>query len=265
MSALPHGETPKSWPKGVERRTRAFGTQDQTSQPQNFTPTEVDEYLNSKVLPSQYGGDPIFARIQKRADEAGLPTISVSPQQGQFLAVLALSIKAERVLEVGTLAGYSTVFLAKALPSHGQIDTLELDPQHAKVAQENFLNADLYPFPKIHIGPAIDTLKKLQVPAEGAYDLIFIDADKASTLKYFLEGLRLLRKGGVVVVDNVVRSGRIALSEEDEDDSDVKGVRALFDWIEKDNGKTVLASVTQTVGSKSWDGFALITKLNDDN
>ncbi|TYJ52118.1 hypothetical protein B9479_007272 [Cryptococcus floricola] len=225
------------------------------------TAGQVDAYLAPKLLHPSYGADPALPAIQSRALEAGIPAISVSPLQGQFLSILALSLGAERILEVGTLAGYSTAFLSKALPGHGQVDTLELDPHHAAVAQENFLNADLFPFPTIHVGPALETLKRLEKPAEGAYDLVFIDADKEGTLGYVKEGLRLLRKGGVVVVDNAVRSGKIALSREEEPSPNVDGMRRLFDWIEQDGGRTVLANVTQTVGAKSWDGFAILYKL----
>ncbi|WVQ80048.1 hypothetical protein IAT38_002149 [Cryptococcus sp. DSM 104549] len=217
------------------------------------TATQVDAYLNSKLLPPSYGGDPTFALAQSRAASAGLPSISVSPQQGQFLSILARSISAERILEVGTLAGYSTAFLAKALPPHGQIDTLELVPLHAQVAKENWIEMDLYPFPKVHVGPALETLKGLEKPVEGGYDLVFVDADKSAILEYFLESLRLVRKGGVIVVDNAVRGGRIALDENDDPAIDVTGLRKLYDWVEKDNGKTVLMSVIQTVGDKVWE------------
>ncbi|WVQ72081.1 hypothetical protein IAR50_001626 [Cryptococcus sp. DSM 104548] len=227
----------------------------------NPTAGDVDAYLGTKLLHPSYGGDHALPAIQSHAKASGLPSISVSPLQGQFLSILALSIGAERILEVGTLAGYSTAFLSKALPGHGQIDTLELDPHHAAVAQENFLKADLFPFPKIHVGPALETLQKLEKPAEGPYDLVFIDADKEGTLGYVKEGLRLLRKGGVIVVDNAVRSGRIALSKEEEPSANVDGMRRLYDWVEQDAGKTVLANVTQTVGAKSWDGFAILYKL----
>lgn len=154
---------------------------------------------------------------------------------------------------------YSTTFLTRALPPHGQIDTLELSELHAQVASKTFLDADLYPFPKVHIGPALDTLKKLSPPGsaekqpDAGYDLVFIDADKERIHEYFQESLRLTRKGGVIVVDNAVRGGRIAREQVEGDRIDVTGLRRLYDWIEEDQGKTVLASGMQTVGAKSWE------------
>ncbi|WWD19203.1 hypothetical protein CI109_103661 [Kwoniella shandongensis] len=219
----------------------------------DLTAAKVDAYLASKLLHPDIGGDPSLERGQERADEAGMPQIAVSAMQGQFLTVLARAMKAERILEIGTLAGYSTSFLSKALPPHGQLDTLELSPLHAKVAQQNFLDSDLFPFPTIHIGPALDTLRKMKQPEEGGYDLVFIDADKERILDYFLEALRLTRKGGVVLVDNAVRRGRIALEVNDEPSVDVTGLRKLYDWVEQDGGKTVLMSAIQTVGAKYWE------------
>ncbi|WWC63461.1 uncharacterized protein I303_106064 [Kwoniella dejecticola CBS 10117] len=217
------------------------------------TTSEVDDYLASKLLHPSFGGDPTFSKGLERANENTIPQIQVSPLQGQFLSVLVKSIGAERVLEIGTLAGYSTSFLSRALPAHGQIDTLEINDLHAKIAQENFLESDLFPFPKIHLGPALSTLKKLQIPEEGPYDLVFIDANKDQIKDYFIESLRLVRKGGTIVVDNAIRKGRIVPSAKDDPTIEVNGLRDLFDWIEKDGGKTVLSSGIQTVGAKSWE------------
>ncbi|KAL0245759.1 hypothetical protein I308_104895 [Cryptococcus tetragattii IND107] len=261
MSTQQAAETPTSWPVNKEKLNMPSDCKsgDSSAGP---TASDVDKYLNSKILSPSFGGDPIFQRISARAEQAGLPNIAVSPQQGQLLTILALSIRAERILEVGTLAGYSTACLARALPSHGQIDTLEVKPEHAKVAQENFIDADLYPFPKIHLGPAIEILRRMETPDEGPYDLVFIDADKSTTLDYFLEGMRLLRKGGLIIVDNAVRGGRIALSQEEDSNPDAAGMRKLYDWVHADDGKSILMNVTQTVGDKFWDGFAIAVKLN---
>ncbi|ORY35817.1 S-adenosyl-L-methionine-dependent methyltransferase [Naematelia encephala] len=230
----------------------------------------VDAYLTSKLAPKgQWADDPILEECRRRAAEADMPEIEVSPMQGQFLAVLALGLKATKILEIGTLWGYSTYFLARTLPAHGQIDTLELSPVHAKVANENFLALDLYPFPKVHVGPALESLQKLDIPGteeglpahERGYDLVFIDADKERMYEYFQEALRLTRKGGIIMCDNAVRGGRIALEENDNPSIDVTGLRKLYDWVEQDQGKTVLMSGIQTVGHKFWDGFAIATKL----
>ncbi|RXK35065.1 hypothetical protein M231_07685 [Tremella mesenterica] len=224
-----------------------------------YTAKETDIYLKSKLLPKDdlsSGG--LYDRIHRRGVEAGMPDISVTPLQGQYLGVLARAIGAKRILEIGTLAGFSTIFLARALPTQGVIDTLELSPLHAKIAQENFLDADLYPFPRIHLGPALETLRNpngpfARLPDEEGYDLIFIDADKEQIFDYFLESLRLTRKGGVVIVDNAIRGGRISRSENDNPRIDVSGLRALYDWVEKDAGRTVLMSGIQTVSEKFWE------------
>ncbi|TYJ53956.1 hypothetical protein B9479_005361 [Cryptococcus floricola] len=217
------------------------------------TAGHVDAYLSPKLLHPSFGAHPALPSFQTKARAARLPPISVSPLQGQFLSILALSIGAERILELGTLAGHSTALLSKALPEHGQIDTLEVNARHAAVAQRNFEDAGLVPFPTIHTGPALETLRNMDKPEGGAYDLIFIDADKEGTVEYVKEGLRLLRKGGVIVVDNAVLHGTIALSRKEEPSSIVEGMRRLYDWIEEDAGKTVLANVTQTVGARSWE------------
>ncbi|WVQ71801.1 hypothetical protein IAR50_001343 [Cryptococcus sp. DSM 104548] len=169
----------------------------------------------------------------------------------------------QRVLEAGTLAGVSTFFLAKGLPKDGQLGTLEVSEKHAQVARGNFERSGLVPKPRVHVGPASETLKRMEVPEEGPYDLVFIDADKAGTLVYVQQGLRLLRKGGLIVVDIAIRGGRVALTEAQDPRPKVTGMRVLFDWIRKDDGKTVLANVTRTVGAKFYDGFAILTKLAD--
>ncbi|OCF43993.1 hypothetical protein I317_02099 [Kwoniella heveanensis CBS 569] len=240
-------------PPDVAGAGASIGAEQADATTSSPTASAVDAYLNSKILHPSFGADESLARGLQRADEEGLPRIAVSPQQGQFLSVLAKSIGAERILEIGTLGGYSTSFLAKALPFHGRIDTLELEPKHAKVAQANFLDSDLYPFPQIIIGLALQSLKKLSQPEEGAYDLVFIDANKDQILEYFLEALRLTRTGGVIVVDNAIRQGKIILENNTNEDINVSGLRKLYDWVEKDQGKTVLMSAIQTVGGKSWE------------
>nr|XP_019011611.1 uncharacterized protein I206_03713 [Kwoniella pini CBS 10737]OCF50392.1 hypothetical protein I206_03713 [Kwoniella pini CBS 10737] len=217
------------------------------------TPSEVDDYLCSKLLHPNYGKDLNFKKGIERANENNIPKIQISPLQGQFLSILIKSINAERVLEIGTLAGYSTSFISRALPSNGQIDTLEKSELHSKIAKENFLESDLFPFPNLHLGLGLNLLKKLNLPEEGPYDLIFIDANKDQIKDYFIESLRLLRKGGIIIVDNAIRRGKILPSSKDDPTIDVEGLRDLYDWIENDNGKTVLTSGIQTVGEKSWE------------
>ncbi|TYJ56699.1 hypothetical protein B9479_002630 [Cryptococcus floricola] len=226
------------------------------------THAEVDHYLLPKLATAlSPAADPSLPLMEAHALASGLPSIAVSPLQGQFLTVLLLSIGAKRVLEVGTLAGVSTFFLAKGMPEDGQLDTLEVSEKHAQVAQDNFERIGIVPKPRVHVGPASETLRKMEAPVEGLYDFVFIDADKAGTLEYVQQGLRMLRKGGLIVVDNAIRGGRVALTEAQDPDPEVTGMRALFDWIEEDDGRTVLANVTQTVGAKFYDGFAILTKL----
>jgi len=186
---------------------------------------------------------------------ADYPVMSLALPPSRLFRTIKLSL-----LYAGRAAdpSYSTVFLTRALPYHGQIDTLELEPRHAAVASETFLDADLFPFPKIHIGPALDTLKTLSPPGsaekspEAGYDLVFIDADKQGVYEYFQESLRLTRKGGLIIVDNAVQRGRIS-REQEEGGRPVAGLRRLYDWVEADKGKSVLASGMQTVGSKYWE------------
>ncbi|ORX38389.1 O-methyltransferase-domain-containing protein [Kockovaella imperatae] len=233
------------------------------------TAQKTDAYLDTKLLAPGYGADQVLEKCRKRAHEAGIPEIAVSPQQGQLLSILAKSVGASKILEIGTLWGYSTVFLARSLPKHGQIDTLEIDPLHAKISNQTFIDADLYPFPKIHIGKAVDTLKGLSPPGEAeglkdaGYDFVFIDADKGNIPEYFQQALRLSRKGALIFIDNAIRGGRITSEyrSNTHEDANIAGLRKFYDWAEKDNGKTVLLSGTQTVGAKHWDGFVLATKL----
>ncbi|BEI87628.1 uncharacterized protein CcaverHIS019_0103460 [Cutaneotrichosporon cavernicola] len=209
---------------------------------------------------------------QARADEAGMPAIAVPETLGQMLTILAKSMRAQRVLEIGTLAGISTHYLACALPADGQIDTIEASPEHAKIAQANFLALDTCPFPTTHVGQALKLLRDpngvfkdppgtIEGLPEPGYDLAFVDANKDEYFEYFTECLRLVRKGGVIVFDNAIRNGRIAVPDGTKIDSDCVGLRKMYDWIEKDAGKTVIASAIQTVGDKSWDGFAIVYKL----
>jgi caffeoyl-CoA O-methyltransferase len=197
--------------------------------------------------------DPDLEAATRRAAEAGLPSISVSPAIGRLLHVLALSCGARRVLEVGTLAGYSTIWLARALPDDGLAVTLEFDAEHAEVARENLAAAGLGDRVEVRVGAAIDTLADLAGEGAAPFDLVFIDADKAPYAEYFEASLRLSHPGTVIVADNVVRQGAVALGPSD--DPSVTGVQRFAERVATD--ARVAASFVQTVGAKGHDGMCI--------
>ena len=201
----------------------------------------VDDYIVDRLIPD----DPAFARTANAA--AGLPDIDVSIAQGKFLHLLARAAEARRVLEIGTLGGYSTIWLARAVGVEGQVVSIEIDPHHAVVAERNLDAAGIAAQVSVLVGVAADVLPLL----EGPFDLVFIDADKPSNVIYLREALRLSRPGTVIVVDNVVREG--AVIDAGSDDPRVQGTRALFDAIAAE--PRLSATAVQTVGSKKWDGF----------
>jgi len=207
----------------------------------------VDQYFFSQLN----GPDPILDEVLVAASQAGLPDIHVSPSQGKVLHLLAKLQNARRILEVGTLAGYSSIWMARALPAEGKLITLEIDSHHAKVARENIARAGLGNRIDLRQGPAIKTLPTLA--AEGPFDMVFIDADKPSNPDYFRWAIRLGRKGTLIVVDNVVRKGEVinAASE----DASVQGVRQLVELIAAE--PRVSATALQTVGVKGYDGIIL--------
>ena len=184
---------------------------------------------------------------------AGLPDIDVSPAQGKMLHLLARMASAQRILEIGTLGGYSTVWLARGRRAGGRLITLEIDPHHAKVARENVAQAGLADRVEVREGPAIDTLTAMQANGERPFDLIFIDADKSSNLAYFSAAVALSRAGTAIIVDNVVREGGIL--DADSQDARIIGTRALINAVATMPG--ISATVVQTVGAKKWDGFLL--------
>jgi len=208
--------------------------------------SRVDEYLESMLG----GHDDVLDSALARCRAAHLPPISVTPMMGKFLQILALSIGATRILEIGTLGGYSTIWLARALPSKGSIVTLEVDPVHARVARENISHAGLTDRVDLRVGDAVVTLPTL----EGPFDMAFIDADKPSNPIYLRHAERLVRSGGLVVVDNVIRNGAVADSATD--DPNALGVRAMNELLASKHG--LQAAAIQTVGSKGYDGFTLI-------
>jgi predicted O-methyltransferase YrrM len=185
--------------------------------------------------------------------EAGMPAIAVSPAQGKLLMLLAQSVGARRILEIGTLGGYSTIWLARGLADGGRLITLEADPKHAEVARRNIARAGLSDTVEVRLGRAIETLPGL----DGPFDLIFIDADKPSYPEYLSWAVKLSRAGSLILADNVVRKG--AVIDEGSSDANVQGVRRFNEAVAAE--KRVNATVIQTVGSKGYDGFAIMRRL----
>lgn len=207
----------------------------------------VDDYIADKLL----GADDALAATLPHNEAQGLPPIDVSPAQGKMLFLMAQMAGARRILEVGTLGGYSTIWLARALPADGQLVTLEVDRKHARVAQENLDRAGLSDRVDVRVGPAQDSLAAMT--GEGPFDFVFIDADKQGNPLYVDEAVRLGKAGTIIVVDNVVRGGGVL--DADSADNSVRGTRALFDLLERD--PRLDATAVQTVGAKGWDGFVL--------
>lgn len=215
--------------------------------------TAVDQYISDLLIPS----DGALQATLDASEAAGLPTIQVAPNQGKLLSLLAKAIGARRILEIGTLGGYSAIWLARALPSDGQLITLEFDPKHAEVARANLAKAGLADRVSVRLGPALDTLPQLAQAGEGPFDLIFIDADKVNTAAYFEWALRLARPGSLIIVDNVVRGG--AVTDAHSDDPNVRGIRQFNALLAQE--KRVTATIIQTVGSKGYDGLAIALVL----
>jgi predicted O-methyltransferase YrrM len=217
--------------------------------------TEVDRYFNGMLVPS----DPVLDAALQDAADAGLPQIHVEPNQGKLLAILAQSIGARSILEIGTLAGYSTIWLGRALPPGGTLITLEADPRHAEIARANLARAGLAEVVEVRLGRALDTLPQLADEGRGPFDLVFIDADKVGNADYFAWALKLTRRGSLIIVDNVVRNG--AVINADSDDPNVQGVRRLTTALATE--PRVAVTVIQTVGSKGYDGLAIALVTGD--
>jgi predicted O-methyltransferase YrrM len=210
--------------------------------------TAVDDYITGLIVPA----DPALDAAQEASRAADLPAISVSAAQGKFLHLLARIQGARRILEVGTLGGYSTIWMARALPPDGRLVTLEFDPKHADVARANIARAGLSDRVDLRVGRAIDALPGLA--KDEPFDLVFIDADKPSTTDYFNWALKLSRRGTVIVVDNVVRDGKVATPAGDADES-VAGMRTFMSVLAAE--RRVTATALQTVGIKGYDGFVI--------
>jgi predicted O-methyltransferase YrrM len=208
--------------------------------------SSVDRYMQSALLQP----DPALEDALRANAAAGLPAIDVAPNQGKLLYLIAQLLGARRILEIGTLGGYSTIWLARALPAGGTLVTLEVDPKHAEVARANLARAGLTQVVDVRVGRALDTLAAL---AGQLFDLVFIDADKPNNPAYLAWALRLTRPGSAIVVDNVVREG--AILDPNSDDPRIQGTRSLFEAVARE--PRLEATAIQTVGGKGHDGFIL--------
>lgn len=211
--------------------------------------TDVDLYFSSKL----HASDSVMDAVLKANVEAGLPAIDVAPNQGKLLYLLAKMKEAKYILEIGTLGGYSSIWLARALPEDGKLVTLEFDPKHAKVAEENIKHAGLDHKIDIMLGPALETLPTLKKKGFSYFDFIFIDADKPNNPHYLKWALELSRLGTVIIGDNVVRKGHVV--ENDSNDESVHGIRQFIDLLSEES--RIDSTAIQTVGIKGYDGFAL--------
>jgi len=215
--------------------------------------SDVDRYICDLLV----GSDAVLDAALEASREAGLPPINVAPNQGKLLHLLARLQGARSILEVGTLGGYSTIWLGRALPAGGRLVTLELEPRHAEVARASIERAGLADVVTIRVGRAVDSLEALEAEGAGPFDLVFIDADKPSNPDYFRWALRLTRPGSVIVVDNVIRNG--AVVDPDSTDPAIQGTRRLNELMSSE--RRVSVTEVQTVGSKGYDGFALALVL----
>jgi predicted O-methyltransferase YrrM len=211
--------------------------------------TALDAYVCDHLLPT----DPALEAALKNNASSNLDAIDVAANQGKQLYLLAKMIKAKRVLEVGTLGGYSAIWFAKAVGPEGKVITLEVEPEHAKVARENISNAGLKKVVEVKVNPALATLAQMQKEGTEAFDMVLIDADKDNNPGYFTAALAMSHVGTLIVVDNITRRGR--LIDPNSTAGDVLGTRKLFEMMGKE--KRVEATAVQTVGSKGWDGYAM--------
>jgi predicted O-methyltransferase YrrM len=209
---------------------------------------DVDEFFTSNLLPAD---DVMRATLETNVAEE-LPPIAVTPLQGKLLHLLARACGARHILEIGTLGAYSTIWLARALAPGGQLITLEIDLHHAEVARKNLARAKLSDRVEVRVGRAADLLDAMQGFVE-PFDFVFVDADKASSDVYFKAVLTLTRSGSVIIVDNVVRDGKVADAKSE--DEDIKGIRRMTEWLKTQ--RNISATAIQTVGGKSYDGFLM--------
>jgi predicted O-methyltransferase YrrM len=210
----------------------------------------VEQYLDKMLI----APDPALKESLAAAAKAKLPAIQVSSVQGKMLHLMALMIGARKILEIGTLGGYSTIWMARALPEGGRLITLEADPKHADVARRNFARAGVESRVELRLGKALDTLPQVAADGLGPFDMFFIDANKSNMPEYFEWSLKLARKGSVIIADNVVREG--AVLDAKSKDADIRGVRRFLEMVGKE--KRVSGTALQTVSTKSYDGFATV-------
>jgi predicted O-methyltransferase YrrM len=215
----------------------------------------VDRYINDLFVPR----DAALNAAVQASDAAGLSPINVSPNQGKLLQLLASVQGARTILEIGTLGGYSTIWLARALPAGGRLITLESDPKHFEVARVNIVRAGLADTVELRLGRALDTMPQLAAEGRGPFDLIFIDADKPSYPAYFAWALKLSRRGSLIIADNVIRNG--AVVDAASGDPNIQGVRRFNELIAAE--PRVSATAIQTVGGKGYDGFAIVLVTAD--
>lgn len=213
----------------------------------------VDDYIDQNLVQQ----DEALVEALRRSEAAGLPAIQVSPSQGKLLHLLARSVGARRILEIGTLGGYSAIWLARALPPDGRLVSLELEPAHAEVARRNLRHAGVGDAAEVRVGRALDLLPQLHGEGGPPFDLAFIDADKPSNADYFEWALRMSRPGGLIVVDNVVREGSVV--DPSSRDEAVQGVRRVVELMGQES--RISATAVQTVGGKGYDGFAVALVL----
>jgi len=215
----------------------------------------VERYITDSMHPA----DPVLEAVLAASAGAGLPPIAIGANQGKMLHLLARILGARRILEIGTLGGYSTIWLARALPADGRLVTLEFEPRHAEVARTNFVRAGLDGRIDLRVGNALELLPQIADEAGAPFDLVFIDANKDSIPEYFGWALQLSRRGSVIVIDNVVRKGEVL--DADSSDPDIRGVRRLNEILRHE--RRVSGTALQTVGSKGYDGFAVLLVTGD--
>lgn len=217
--------------------------------------SSVDRYIADLFV----GTDDALMTALDASREAGLPAIAVAPHEGKLLYILARAIGAKRILEIGTLGGYSTIWLARALPNEGRLITLEFDPKHADVARGNIARAGLSDRVEVRVGRALDTLPDIAAENAGPFDLVFIDADKQGYVDYFDWSLQLSRRGTLIIADNVIRDGKVL--DADTQDTLVQGVRHFNEVLAAE--PRVIATAFQTVGAKGHDGMAIALVAGD--